>query len=79
MLVHIGEGTLVRERNIIGFFDLDGADGEATRAFLRGKEKEGLTELLTTDIPRAFVLTDEKVYITRLSTTALKGRSKKIL
>lgn len=77
MLVHIGEGTLVRERNIIGFFDLDGAGGETTRDFLHLQEKEGVTELLTTDIPRAFVLTDEKVYITRLSTAALKGRSQK--
>lgn len=72
---------MVREKNIIGFFDLDGADGEDTRAFLRRKEKEGLTELLTTDIPRSFVLTDEppareRVYITRLSTAALLGRSR---
>lgn len=82
MLLHIGEGTLVREKHILGFFDLDGAGGEMTRDFLREKEKEGVTELLTTDIPRSFVLTDEppareRVYITRLSTTALWGRTEK--
>ena len=74
MLLHIGEGTLVRSREVIGFFDLDGSSGETTKTFLHRKEKEGVTELLTTDIPRAFVLTDEKVYITRLSTGALRGR-----
>ena len=77
MLLHIGEGTLVRSRNIIGFFDLDGASGEMTREFLHTKEKDGVTELLTTDIPRSFVVTDEKVYITRLSTSALRGRGEK--
>ncbi len=75
MLLHIGEGTLVRAREVIGFFDLDGSSGEMTKEFLHKKEKEGVTELLTTDIPRAFVLTDEKVYITRLSATALRGRA----
>ena len=77
MLLHIGEGTLVRSREVIGFFDLDGAGGEATKEFLHKKEKEGVTELLTTDIPRSFVLTDEKVYITRLSTGALRGRGER--
>ena len=83
MLLHIGEGTLVRSRNVIGFFDLDstsnlnGSSGETTKEFLHQKEKDGVTELLTTDIPRAFVLTDEKVYITRLSTAALRGRGEK--
>lgn len=75
MLLHIGEGTLVRGRNVIGFFDLDGADGEVTRDFLRQREKDGVTEFLTTDVPRAFVLTDEKVYITRLSPITLRNRS----
>ena len=77
MLLHIGEGTLVRSREVIGFFDLDGSSGEMTKEFLHKKEKEGVTELLTTDIPRSFVLTDEKVYITRLSTGALRGRGEK--
>ena len=77
MLLHIGEGTLVRDRNVIGFFDLDGSSGDTTKAFLHQKEKDGVTELLTTDIPRAFVVTDEKVYITRLSTGALRGRGEK--
>ncbi|MBR3999871.1 MAG: DUF370 domain-containing protein [Clostridia bacterium] len=77
MLLHIGEGTLVRSREVIGFFDLDGTSGEVTKAFLHTKEKDGVTEMLTTDIPRSFVVTDEKVYITRLSTAALRGRGEK--
>lgn len=36
MLLHIGEGTLVRAENVIGFFDIDGDVTPAdTRAFLR--------------------------------------------
>jgi len=76
VLLHIGEQNLVRGRAVIGFFDLDGGETpEITREFLRRAEKEGVCELLTTDIPRSFVLTEEKVYITRLSTQALHRRS----
>jgi len=75
MLIHIGEGCLVRDRSVIGCFDMDGAEMSAdTMEFLRHAEKEGVVEMLTTDIPRAFVLTEEKVFVTRISTGAIRNR-----
>lgn len=80
MLLHIGEGTLVRAENVVGFFDIDGdVTPEDTRAFLRQAEAEGVVELLTTDVPRAIVVTMEplagrRVYVTRVSAATLAAR-----
>lgn len=80
MLLHIGEGTLVRAENVVGFFDIDGdVTPEDTRAFLRQAEAEGVVELLTTDVPRAIVVTMEppagrRVYVTRVSAVTLAAR-----
>ncbi len=80
MLLHIGEGTLVRAENVIGFFDIDGevTPGD-TLAFLRKAEADGVVELLTTDVPRAIVVTAEppaglRVYVTRVSAATLAAR-----
>lgn len=80
MLLHIGEGTLVRAENVVGFFDIDGdVTPEDTRAFLRQAEAEGVVEMLTTDVPRAIVVTMEppagrRVYVTRVSAATLAAR-----
>lgn len=80
MLLHIGEGTLVRAENVVGFFDIDGdVTPEDTRAFLRQAEAEGVVELLTTDVPSAIVVTMEppagrRVYVTRVSAATLAAR-----
>ena len=80
MLLHIGEGTLVRAENVVGFFDIDGdVTPEDTRAFLRQAEADGVVEMLTTDVPRAILVTMEppagrRVYVTRVSAATLAAR-----
>ena len=80
MLLHIGEGTLVRAENVVGFFDIDGDVTPAdTCAFLRQAEADGVVEMLTTDVPRAIVVTMEppagrRVYVTRVSAATLAVR-----
>lgn len=80
MLLHIGEGTLVRAEDVVGFFDIDGEVTPAdTLAFLRQAERDGVVELLTTDVPRAIVVTAEppagrRVYVTRVSAATLAAR-----
>ena len=80
MLLHIGEGTLVRAEDVVGFFDIDGDVTPAdTLAFLRQAEADGTVEMLTTDVPRAIVVTVEppagrRVYVTRVSAATLAAR-----
>jgi len=90
MLKHIGAGYLVREEDIIGYFDMDGkVDSAVTKEFLKQAERTGRCDTAGFDLPRSFVLTskkkrtaaerseqtaDEKVIFTHISTQALKKR-----
>lgn len=75
MLIHIGAGSLIREKSVIGFFDMDGKwDSEVTRDFLKRSEKRGVTSSAGDELPRSFVLTDDGITFTHISTSALKNR-----
>lgn len=76
MLIHIGAGTLLRDREILGFFDMDGKwDSEVTKDFLKRCDRNGKTVSAGEDLPRSFVLTDDKLVFSHISTSALKSRA----
>lgn len=76
MYIHIGAGYNVRDREVIGCFDMDGKwDSAVTKEFLKNAEKSGKTDTAGYDLPRTFVLTDEKVIFTHISTSAIVGRA----
>ena len=77
MYLHIGAGRLLRGREIIGCFDMDGRDDSAlNREFLKTAEKKGVTSSAGQDLPRTFILTDRGVVFTHISTAAVVGRVK---
>lgn len=81
MYISIGADFSVRDRSVIGIFDLDNASwSKQTRLFLREAEQQGEVIAITADLPKSFVLTEEfglnRVYLTQFSTTALEKRSK---
>ena len=76
MYLHIGAGRLVREREIIGCFDMDGhADSAVNREFLKAAERRGITSSAGEDLPRTFILTDNRIIFTHISTAAVVGRA----
>ena len=76
MFIHIGAGSLIRGRDVIGFFDMDGKwDSEVTKDFLKHYDKSGKTVTAGDDLPRSFVLTDDRLVFTHISTSALKTRA----
>ena len=79
MLMHAGRDFVLNTRDVVGFFDLDSpSPGRITHEFLANAEKEGAVVDLSADIPKSFILTDfagGTVYITQLSTAAIRGRS----
>lgn len=76
MILHIGKGKSVRERDIIGIFDLDNSTVTATgRAFLSHATREKRVSSADEDIPRSFLLMDDgRVILSPLSTSALYAR-----
>ena len=80
MYLAIGNDMAVREKSIIGLFDMDNTStSKRTRDFLEKAEKEG--EIIPCDdLPKSFVLTSEygfsRVHLTPLATTTLEKRLK---
>ena len=79
MYLHIGNKSSVKKKDIIGIFDLDTATvSKITKDFINKRQKEGAVTYLDSDLPRAFILLDEKgktrVRLSRISTSGLKVR-----
>ena len=80
MYLSIGNDMAVRDRSIIGIFDMDNTStSKRTREFLAKAEKNGQV-VPCDDLPKSFVLTAEygldRVYLTSLSSATLEKRMK---
>ena len=80
MYLSIGNDMAVRDRSIIGIFDLDNTStSKRTREFLERAEKEGEV-VPCDDLPKSFVLTSEygfhKVRLTPFNSSTLEKRLK---
>ena len=75
MYLNIGNDMAVRQRSIVGIFDLDNTStSRRTREFLEQAEENGLV-VPGDDLPKAYVLTQEygmtRIYLTALSAATL--------
>ena len=80
MYLSIGNDMAVREKSIIGIFDLDNTTtAKRTREFLEKNEKEGQV-VPCDDLPKSFVLTAEygmdRVFLTPFTSATLEKRLK---
>lgn len=80
MFLHLGQNTVIHQDDIIGIFDLDNTTvSKRTRDFLAKKEKEGRVVNVSYELPKSFVLCENRnkeitVYITQISTSTLIKR-----
>ena len=78
MYLHLGQGVVVRDEEIIGIFDLETTSiSKHTRAFLRHAETEGAVVTLSDELPKSFVITDfpdETIFISPISSKTLEKR-----
>lgn len=80
MYLHLGQNTVVRDREIIGIFDLDiTSQSPRTRRYLNTAQRRGEVVAVTEDLPKSFVVTGkrgrQRVFISQLSTATLLRRS----
>lgn len=78
--MHLGKSETVPDRDVVGIFDIERATlSEETKQFLKQMQRDFKAVNLSTDLPAAFVLTDnhytDRVYLTALSAAALKKRT----
>ena len=79
MYVSIGGDMAVRDRALIGIFDLDNTTcAKATRELLHRAEKQGGVVDVSGELPKSFVLTEEfgmdRVYLTQFNAAILEKR-----
>ena len=83
MYIHIGKGTVIDEREIIGIFDLDiTSQSHITRKYLSAAEKAGQVINAAEDIPKSYVVTEsrgeKKLYLSQMATATLLKRMRNV-
>ena len=78
--IHLGKGTLVRDDEILGIFDLDiTSQSHLTRKFLSMAEKAGQVVNAAEDLPKSFVLCrrdgQTRVYLSQMASSTLLRRA----
>lgn len=81
MYLSIGSDFAVRDKSILGIFDLDNTSySKHSRNFLKEAELQGEVVTITDDLPKSFVLTEEfglhRVYLTQFNSVVLEKRIK---
>lgn len=80
MYLHLGADTVIRTKDVIGIFDLDNTTVmKSSRDFLTRAEKEKKVITVSYELPKSFVVCEEKkevVYISQLAVSTLVKRSK---
>lgn len=79
MLLHLGQDTVVNDKDIVAIFDLDTTTiSSKTKDFLSTAEKNGRVYNVSMELPKSFVLVNEggvsTVYISQLSSSTLVKR-----
>lgn len=76
--IHIGNGCVLKNKEIIGIFDIDNTTVMKTsREFIKNEEKEDRIVSVFEDIPRSFIVCNNNTYFSSLNSASLTRRSKK--
>ncbi len=81
MYLNLSQAVVVRQKDVIGIFDLDNASSSPrTRKFLEQAEREGRIITVFEDLPKSFIVCRAKdgtqiVYLSQLSSATLRGRA----
>lgn len=80
MYLHVGNNKNIREKDIIGIFDMDMCTvSSITKKFLSDAQRNNLVVSAKDEIPKSFVLYKENgkymICFSQISTSALLGRT----
>ena len=73
--LHIGNNYSVDVREIIGIFDMDNTTiTSCTKKLLDKAEKEKRLFLATYELPKTYIITKKRIYLSHLAASKLKNR-----
>lgn len=77
MYLYLGGDTAVKSDRIIGIFDMDTSTvNKATRDYLSKAEEEKRIVYVNYELPKSFIVCEDKIYVCPLNTATLLKRSK---
>lgn len=77
MYLHLGEDTVINSKKVLGIFDMDTSTvNKSTRDYLEKAEKENKIIYVNFELPKSFVITDDKIYVSPLNTSTLLKRTR---
>lgn len=77
MYLYLGGETAVRTDKILGIFDMDTSTvNKATRDYLSKAEKEKRVIYVNYELPKSFVVCEDKIYVCPFNTSTLLKRCK---
>lgn len=75
MYLYLGGETAIKSEKIIGIFDMDTSTvNKATRDYLSKAEKDKKIIYVNYELPKSFVVCDDKIYVCPLNTATLLKR-----
>jgi len=73
--IHLGSDVIVHKNDTIGIFDIERLTvKKGVKEFLKTSQKSGKIYYVSLEMPKSFVVADNKVYVTNVSTLTLKKR-----
>jgi hypothetical protein len=79
--LYLGNDVDVHRGDILGIFDIervtsDRKNSKQVNDYLRTAQKSGNIYYVSLDLPKSFIVTDDYIYISNISTHTLKKRGK---
>ena len=74
MFLHIGEDSVIPIKDIVGIFDIKIRENNSTKEFLQIASEEGFVKSDGDEEEKSFILTNENVYFSPISSATLKKR-----
>ncbi|SDZ65033.1 protein of unknown function [Evansella caseinilytica] len=79
MFIHLGGDTVLRSNKVIVILDHQSQDMSAdNQQFLQDPGKKDTVVLISEEKPKSIVVTDEKIYLSPISSQTLKRRAETV-
>ena len=77
MFLHLGGDVTVRSSDVIGVFDIEACSvSRVTVDYLNGCQKNKQIVNISEDMPKSFIVTENKTYISNVSCQTINKRGK---
>ncbi len=80
MFLFLGNNSTVKSCSVVGVFNIEKCSvSKITNDFLRCCQKSGKIVNVSDDMPKSFIVCDNKTYISNVSNVTINKRAKKTL